>query len=112
LYQGSHGLNALEAVVKRLLSHPADWYRNKIAEELQLVDTDNPSLRSYEEKIKHIRKNLPITPLDIPWRIGHCLKYGIPGDVIPSLIRIREKMGNTHANLRQYTGANQMHKRD
>ena len=94
MYQGSHGLNALEAVVKRLLSHPADWYRNKIAEELQLVDTDNPSLRSYEEKIKHIRKNLPITPLDIPWRIGHCLKYGIPGDVIPSLIRIREKIGD------------------
>jgi len=74
--------------------HPANWYRNKVAEELQLADKENPSLRSYEEKIRHIRQKLSETPLDIPWCIGKCLKHGIPGDVIPSLIRIKEAIGD------------------
>ncbi len=72
--------------------HPAKWYRNEVARVLKLEDKDNPSLRSYEERIRQIRQKLSKTPLDTPWCIGQCLKYGISGDVIPSLIRVKEKI--------------------
>jgi len=65
-----------------------------VAKVLELADKDNPSLRSYEEKIRQIRQKLSKTPLDTPWCIGQCLEYGIPGDVIPSLILIKEIIGD------------------
>ena len=71
--------------------HTAQWYIDRVVEILQISDAENPSLRSYEEKIKEIRNGLrKKNPLDAPWTIGACEKYGIPGDMIPHLIELQK----------------------
>lgn len=67
--------------------HSAIWYQAEVAKKLKLTDKNNPSLRSYESILQPIRKALQVdNPLDTPWSIGASIKYGIPADIIPTLI--------------------------
>ena len=69
----------------------AEEYRNKVATELTLRDEDNPLMRTYQSKILEIKDYLKKSdPLDKPWTIGACEKYGIPGDMIPHLIELQK----------------------
>jgi len=70
---------------KKKKKHPATWYRDQTALNLKLGEAQNPSLRSYEEALKVVRKKFQEkNPLDEPWTIGCCLKYDIsPSVVIP-----------------------------
>jgi hypothetical protein len=73
--------------------HAAKWYRDKVANILELKDRDNPSLRSFEEYIKAIKRTLiPLTPLDRPWCIGVCSKYSsyFPPESIPVLLELKK----------------------
>jgi len=48
--------------------HPGRWYRAETAKMLKLADQDNPSLRSYEELLREVRRKSKIeNPLDKPW---------------------------------------------
>lgn len=81
------GLIMSEKDVRRKKKHPAHWYRNEVAEALNLTDRDNPSLRSYESVIQPIRKSLLSKRLvDSPWSIGSCENYNIPAEIVPILI--------------------------
>jgi len=63
--------------------NPAKWYREEVARVLKLTENNNPSLRSYEEILKFIRKKFQEkNPLDNPWSLGDCLKYDILVDVV------------------------------
>ena len=67
--------------------HPAIWYRKEVATALHLHETENPSLRSYEEALKPIRaKYREKNPLDRPWDIGSCIRYDIPNELVPVLV--------------------------
>jgi len=70
---------------------PAKWYREQVAKELELKDKDNPSLRSYEEALKPIRRLLQAkNPWDKPWSIGSSIECGISADMIPVLIKMQQ----------------------
>ena len=48
--------------------HPSRWYRSETAKILGLDENNNPSLRSYEELCRIIRKNARVqNPVDKPW---------------------------------------------
>jgi hypothetical protein len=82
-----------EKDIERKKKHPANWYRNEIAEALKLTDRDNPSLRSYESIIQPIRKSLQSkNPLEEPWSLGVLSKYkdDFPPEIIPVLIKVRK----------------------
>jgi len=69
--------------------HPAKWYRDEVAKFLKLSERDNPSLRSYEDKISYFRERLRIkNPLDAPWSIAASLKYGISPEATADLINV------------------------
>jgi len=56
--------------------HPANWYRDEVAKTLNLKDENNPSLRSYEEAIRKLKKKLvEPNPLDQRWTLGACSAY-------------------------------------
>lgn len=75
--------------------HTAEWYRNRVAQNLSLLEVKNPSVRSYEDKLKHIREQLrKKNPLDKTWNLGACPDNDISGAVIPILIRLKMKIGN------------------
>ena len=75
--------------------HPAAWYRENVAKLLKLNEASNPSLRSYEEALKPIRKAYEVKNiLDTPWSIGTSIAYGIPADIIPLLIEYRRDISS------------------
>jgi len=71
--------------------HPAKWYRGEVAKLLSITDNDNPSLRSYEEKLRVIRAGLKKRNLiDGVWCTGTSVKYSISHEVLPILIDIQK----------------------
>ena len=82
--------------------HPAEWYRKAVANGLGLGDSNNPSLRSYEEKIKQFRKpTVQENRLDQPWSIADCFEYDISGDIILLLTRLKSISGDTEITIRR-----------
>lgn len=72
-----------EGDFKKKKDHTAEWYRKETALALKLEEAQNPSLRSYEEALKYVRQLFRVkNPLDAPWAIGCCIKYGISPDVV------------------------------
>jgi hypothetical protein len=64
--------------------------RGKLAEELaEKLGKASPSIDTLEKEISKARNHLP-SDEEQPWSIGTCLKYGIPSDIIPVLIRLQE----------------------
>jgi len=76
--------------------HPAIWYREAIAQVLNLSEHDNPSLRSYEEALKPVRaKFREKNPLDEHWTIGASAKYNISPDILPILLSIAQVLNQS-----------------
>ena len=53
--------------------HPAKWYQGEVGKILKLPKNDNPSLRSYEDYVRKIRKGLEKInngPEEKPWSIA------------------------------------------
>lgn len=60
--------------------------------------------RTYLNIKKRLLPNIGPEPIDLPWTIGSCVKYGIPADVIPLLIE-EQKLNSgeqLHLILSQY----------
>jgi len=70
--------------------HPSRWYRSEAADVLKLEDQDNPSLRSYEELIREIRKNLrEVNPFDRPWNTASLNDEPINTEIIPWIVSVQ-----------------------
>jgi len=70
--------------------HPGWWYRSEVANFLKLEDQDNPSLRSYEELIREIRKNLrEVNPFDKPWNTASLNDKPINTEIIPWIVSVQ-----------------------
>jgi hypothetical protein len=67
--------------------HPGRWYRLETSKTLKLADQDNPSLRSYEELLREVRKNLRVeNPADKPWSTALLNHEPVDPDLIPWII--------------------------
>lgn len=76
---------------ERVKIHPAKWYRDEVSKLLNLEESQNPSLRSYEEALKPIRIYLKKNNmLDNGWTTHACLQNNIPADFIPTLIQMKQ----------------------
>jgi hypothetical protein len=74
--------------------HPAGWYRDMLAQKLNIDERANPSLRSYEDALKSIRGSLqPGNPLDQPWHLDSITKneYYIPPESLPTVLYFYKK---------------------
>ena len=70
--------------------HPGRWYRSEVADLLKFEDQDNPSLRSYEELIREIRKNLrEVNPFDKPWNTASLNNEPISTEIIPWIVSVQ-----------------------
>ncbi len=67
--------------------HPSRWYRSEAARILGLDENINPSLRSYEELVREIRKNARVqNPVDKPWNTALLNSESLDPDIIPWII--------------------------
>jgi hypothetical protein len=81
--------------VDKKKKHPAKWYRDQVSKSLKLAETDNPSLRSYENFIHDLKKNIKVpNDLDNQWSIGSSIRYDIPADIIPKIIELEVIFGH------------------
>jgi len=68
--------------------HPSRWYRNETAKLMGLDETDNPSLRSYEELCRAIRKKVRVqNSVDKPWNTALLDNEALDSDIIPWVIK-------------------------
>lgn len=64
--------------------HPSRWYRSETARVLALDEDSNPSLRSYEELVRDIRKNARVqNPVDKPWNTALLNKELLDPELTP-----------------------------
>ncbi|MDP2730092.1 MAG: hypothetical protein Q8O55_06395 [Dehalococcoidales bacterium] len=67
--------------------HPSRWYRTETARILTLDESNNPSLRSYEELVREIRGNARVqNPVDKPWNTALLNSESLDPDLIPWII--------------------------
>lgn len=89
--------------------HTALWYREEVARALNLSETDNPSLRSYENELRLVRDKLKEkNPLDVPWTVGASLKYGISPQAISALLSMR-KVSRGNLTIRRARWVSYLH---
>jgi hypothetical protein len=70
--------------------HPSRWYRVETANILGLNETINPSLRSYEELVREIKKNARVqNPVDGFWNTALLNSEPLDSDLIPWIIGVQ-----------------------
>lgn len=70
--------------------HPSRWYRTEAARILGLDEDSNPSLRSYEELVRDVRKNARAeNPVDKPWNTALLSSETIASDLIPWIVGVQ-----------------------
>ena len=73
---------------ERKKKHPGRWYRSETAKTLKLAERDNPSLRSYEELLREIRKKSKVeNPLDGSWNTVLLNTDPLNPELIPWVMR-------------------------
>ena len=71
-----YNLIVVEADTFKKKKHTAGWYRLRVAEELNLPESKNPSLRTYQNKVQEIRNKLQSkSPEDEPCP---CIPASVP----------------------------------
>jgi len=86
-------LIAEEDDVETKKKHATKWYRDQVADRLELSKETNPSLRSYENLTKAARNYLKLpNPLDLPWSLGSLINYPIPQDKINEVWTLCENL--------------------
>ena len=58
-------------------------------------NTKLPGESAIRKALQELNKPLN-SPLDNPWSIGACLKYDIPGDMIPCLVKVKQIFEGTN----------------
>ena len=70
--------------------HPSRWYRTETARILGLDENSNPSLRSYEELVRDVRKNARVqNPVDKPWNTALLNSETLVPDLIPWIVGVQ-----------------------
>ena len=65
----------------------AEWYRDKVALNLKLAESQNPSIRTYEGEIRELKNiHKKPRPLDAPWSFATLTLFPIPQNKLPFVL--------------------------
>jgi hypothetical protein len=70
--------------------HPSRWYRKETARKLGLNESNNPSLRSYEELCRETRKNARVqNSVDKPWNTALLNGEALDPEIVPWIATVQ-----------------------